>query len=198
MRNLSRVMDPEDDPLPGQHCSGPLLIIGGGRCVWDDLEAFKDENFEGARMCINDVGQHYDRRVDHWATLHPEWMINWMEYRVNHVPAGGQKPLVHSERQHHAVDVVWNLKASGGSSGLLAVFVGILMGYDEITLAGVPLDASGHYFDPPWPRQTANANFDNPPTRSVWEWASKEVFDGKVKSLSGWTKRLLGSPIAGT
>lgn len=171
------------------------MVIGGGRCVWDDLERFKDEAFEGTRMCVNDIGMHYDRKVDHWVTLHPEWMINWMEYRVNHVASGGQKPLVHSDKVHHAVDVTWKVQTSGGTSGLLAVLVGILMGYDPIFLAGVPMDNTGHYFDPPW--RASTGDLDRPPVRSVWEWAKAEVFDERVFSLSGWTKRLLGSPIAG-
>lgn len=146
-------------------------------------------------MCVNDVGMHYDRRVDHWTTLHPEWMAGWMSYRMSHVASGKPKPTVHSDKVHGAVDVTWKLQTSGGTSGLLAAFVGLLVGYAPIFLAGVPMDQSGHYFDPPW--RSSTGDLDRTATRSVWEWAAAEVFDERVFSMSGWTKRLLGSPIAG-
>lgn len=191
MRNLDRLLHPENNPFKDQMCSGPLLIIGGGRCVWDDLARFNDKAFGGTRMAINDIGQHYMGHIDHWATLHPEYMHGWLHYRQTHVMSGDRPPLVHSDKAHHAVDYAWSLQTSGGTSGLLAVWVGILMGFDPITIAGVPMDGSGHYFDPP---DYSKTDFHQAHIRASWDWAATEIFDGRVKSMSGWTAKLLGTP----
>ena len=74
----------------------------------------------------------------------------------------------------------------GGSSGLFACLVGLGMGYDEIVLAGIPMDDSGHFYDPP---TTEHKYFEN--LLPNWRYARDEWFEGKVRSLSGYTKNLL-------
>lgn len=202
--NLERLISPQNHPFKGQTCGGPLLIIGGGRCVWNDLEKVGDlryagkrkgvdlsKDFPGPRMAINDIGQHYMGHIDHWVTSHPEFMGGWMHYRQMHVMSGDGPPMTHSLTHHHSIDVAWPFGWSGGTSGLLAVFVGLAMGFDSITLAGVPMDDSGHYFDPPAYNKT---DFNQSHIRQEWINAERDLFGGRVRSMSGWTAKLLGTP----
>ncbi len=177
--------------------SGPLLIMGSGRVavggglyetVWDDYARVRP--WKGEIMCVNDAGMHLHDRVRHWVTLHPEYMPGWMAFRRGHLYGSGDQPMTHSNKAKPGVDVTWAMGQLGGTSGLYACFVALLLGYNEITLCGVPMTGSGHYFDPPW----YGSEFADKPSQSVWKWAALNVFEGRVKSLSGWTKDLLGAP----
>lgn len=175
---------------------GPLLILGGGRValwdrkfstVWDDFE--KVRPWKGEIMCVNDIGAHVHDRIRHWVTLHPEYMPGWMTYRTKHLYGGGDKPMTHSQKEKDGVDVVWPMGQLGGTSGLYACFIGLLLGYSEIVLAGIPMTGSGHYFDPYW----YGSEFEDRPNELAWLWARDNVFEGRVKSLSGKTKQWLES-----
>ena len=176
------------------------VAVGGGlyETVWDDYARacpFDEQNgrrrpWKGEIMVVNDVGQHLHDRVRHWVTLHPEYMPGWMAFRRGHLYGSGDQPMTHGAKAKPGIDVLWNMTQLGGTSGLFACLVALLLGYDEITLCGIPMTGSGHYFDPPW----YGSEFADRPTQSVWKWAALNVFEGKVKSLSGWTKQLLGAP----
>lgn len=177
--------------------SGPILIMGSGRVavggglyetVWDDYA--KVRPWKGEIMCVNDVGMHLHDRVRHWVTLHPEYMPGWMSFRKGHLYGSGDSPMTHSNKHKPGVDVLWQMGQLGGTSGLYACFVAMLLGYNEIVLAGVPMTGSGHYFDPPW----YGSQFADKPSQMVWKWAHTNIFEGRVKSLSGWTRDLLGAP----
>lgn len=174
--------------------SGSLLIVGSGRCVWDDLMKIDYKAWDV--MCINDMVMHFPGPVHHAYSNDHKWLLKWVEARrprlLKDYP---NEILLHScgvgcnTRIHH-----WPWPGHG-SSGLCAVYTGLGLGYDEIVLAGVPLDGSGHYFDPPW----GKTNFQNEvPDQDglprYWRRASQGVFDGKVTSLSGRTRELLGPP----
>lgn len=177
--------------------SGPLLIMGGGRVaigggkyetVWDDYR--KVMPWKGEIMCVNDVGMHLHDRVRHWVTLHAEYMPGWMAFRRGHLYGSGDQPMTHGHKPKVGIDVLWPMDQLGGTSGLFAIFVGLLLGYNEIVLAGVPMTGSGHYFDPPW----YGGECCDRAAMQVWRWAITNVFEGKVTSLSGCTKEWLGEP----
>jgi len=90
----------------------------------------------------------------------------------------------------------------GGTSGLGACRVGLMLGYDDITLCGIPIDNSGHFFDPSWEKTNFQREIATKggrirgDGRRFWVNAKEKYFDGKVKSMSGYTKLLLGAPIA--
>lgn len=167
---------------------GPLLIMGGGSCVWDDYA--KVRPWKGEIMCVNDIGQFLHDQVAHWVTLHPEYLPGWRHYRTKHLFGRGDRPTCHSNRMAEGVDVSWAIDNSGGSSGLFGIYVGLLLGYTEIVIAGIPMDDSPHFFDPPWYRGDLNDRAN----QLAWMDAKARVFDGKVKSLSGRTKAWLGAP----
>lgn len=168
--------------------SGPLLILGGGRSVWTDYEQVKP--WKGEIMAVNDIGAHFHERVRHWVTLHPEYMPGWKSYREGHLYGQGVPATTHSNKAKPGIDCTWQVQNVGGTSGLFAVFLGLMMGYNEIVLAGLTMSNDGHYFDAPWYR----SDFEDGAIRQVWREARTNIFAGRVKSLSGNTREWLGAP----
>jgi hypothetical protein len=80
---------------------------------------------------------------------------------------------------------------NGGSSSMFAVNIAThIFGYDRIILAGVPLDRSGRFYgDPQHDGQAGYEGF-----RPAWEAAAARGDLSHVRSLSGWTRELLGAP----
>jgi len=180
-----------DDPPPtlGRY-GGPLLILGGGRCVWQDLA--RAAPWSGDVMAINEIGQHYAGRLRHWVTLHPEYMPGWLAWRLGHCMGEGARPETHSSRGEAGIDRVWPALASrSGTGGLAAPIVGLMLGYAPVVLGGVPMDDSGHYFDPPGHK---TPEFGDGAVRAEWRQAIDVVFAGRVTSLSGNTRAWLGAP----
>lgn len=183
--------------LPGiaGQFSGRLLIVGGARCVWDDIAQLPGgrdalAKWRGGIMAVNDIGCHIHRDITHWATLHGEYMAGWLAYRLGHNYGDRGHVYTHGAKSHAGIQNVWNMQLRGGSSGLFAAILARLLGYEEIVLAGMPIDGQGHYYDPPWLDLGQFGRADH----LEWEWARDNVFAGRVKSLSGHTKLLLGAP----
>lgn len=168
--------------------SGKLLVIGGGRTVWDDYAKIRP--WGGEIMAVNDIGAHLHDRIRHWVTLHPEYMPGWRTYREKHLYGQGVPARCHSSKVGEGIDTVWKVGNLGGTSGLFACFVGLMLGYNEIVLAGVPMTNDGHYFDPPWQR----TDFQDKGVFAVWKSAQTNILKGRVTSLSGFTRDWLGEP----
>ena len=180
----------------GQY-SGRLLICGSARCIWDDLSLYQFGEregvasivFDGDVMVVNDIGMHLGCPIHHWYSNDWEMLPRWVAARRPLSAVTDVNILTHS--CYGGADYVWPWHG-GGTSGLNAVFTALALGYSEITLAGIPLDDAGHYFDPPWQRTnfTNEVPSDNEEIK-YWSKAAKESFQGKVKSLSGRTKAIL-------
>ena len=170
----------------GRH-GGPLLVMGGGRNLWDDVG--KVHPWRGEVMAVNDVGQFWHGIVAHWVTLHPEYLPGWRHYRQKHCYGENRVPLCHAPKVQDGVDMAWPLERYGGTSGLFACWIALMLGYSEVLLAGIPMDNGGHFFDPPWYRT------DNEDRAIAIEWTEAvPIFAGRVKSLSGRTRDWLGGP----
>lgn len=167
---------------------GPLLILGGGAMVWEDFARVRP--WPGEIMAVNDVGQYLHEPLRHWVTLHPEFMPGWRYFREKHLYAAGYSLTVHSPKMKTGVDVAWGIDNIGGSSGLFGCFIGLMLGYERIVLAGVPMDNTRHFFDPPW----YGHDLGDRANEIVWKEARDRYFAGRVTSLSGRTRTWLGEP----
>jgi hypothetical protein len=166
--------------IVGTKQGAKLLVIGSAACVWDDLSRY---DFHGHDlMAVNDMMMHFPDKLDYGATCHPEKLPAWSFFK---------KMEIHSHIPNDLVTWYWPLHRQGGTSGLFAITVGLLMGYDRIVLAGVPCDDSPRFFEPPW---KTHAQFGRDSVMDEWRDAAKNIFNDKVKSLSGKTRELLGEP----
>ena len=164
---------------------GTLVICGGAACVWDDLAAIyqnamlRPDEFD--YMTVNDITMHFPGKIRHAYSNDHEDILRWIHCRRDTlVQEYGEVGFAHSRS-------VWPWPGHG-SSGLGAVYTGLALGYDRIILCGMPMDDSPHYFDPPW----AKSQLDKEDI-AHWETARDKVFDGKVKSMSGRTRDILGN-----
>lgn len=164
------------------------LVLGGASCVWADVEAALALGEYDAVIAANDVGAHWTGRLDHWVSLHPDKFDGWVRSRREKGYPDGFTTWAHKKQAGCPVDREtddWK-----GSSGLFAAKVARELGFDRIVLCGVPLDAEGaHFFDPkPW---SAFKSF-----RFGWLSHRQEIAPF-VRSMSGWTKEILGAPTEG-
>jgi hypothetical protein len=173
--------------------SGTLLIIGSAACVWDDLKDY-DHRHQGDRMAINDMLNYYPGQLQHGVSLHPKKLTMWSFNQAWEGRKAGWWPMqLHAHVPGEHVKHVWPLTRDGGTSGLFGVFIGILMGYREIVLAGIPCDDSPRFFDPPDQRHPM---FGLETVQEEWLRVRDSVplFKDKVRSLSGNTAKWLGLP----
>ena len=160
------------------------LVLGSAHSVWRDLARVEAVTgpWQGPVIATNDLGIVLPR-LDHWATLHPEKMPDWIAARR----ANGL-PDTYRTWSHTAGSVDHVVKGwSNGSSGLLAVGVALALGADEVILCGLRMDKQRNHFrtEKGWGQAL----------RYRAGWQSKQgLMRGRVHSMSGWTRDLLGAP----
>lgn len=168
--------------------TGAVTIIGGARCVWNDLE--RRPQPRGDIMVVNDVGMYLDWPIDHWVSMHSMHLKEWIRLRRQHSMAFGQHFESHSQESYDGITNAWYLDNPGPYSGVFACQVALALGYEEIVLCGIPQDGQGNFFDPPWLKRTHADS--NPTIRRII--AANPEFERCVRSMSGWTREILGAP----
>lgn len=170
-------------------CSGKLLVVASAKCWLDDLEQVWP--WDGDVMAINDIIMHYPGYVKHAFSNDSQMLMNWVRAR-RPVRDGSNRPspIRHTCMTAGKVALIWPWPGHGTSS-LNAVYTGLALGYDDIVLCGIPMDNSPHYWEAEymgkrWASLEGQMRF--------WQYAARKVFDGKVTSLSGNTRELLGEP----
>ncbi len=185
-----------DLPSLAQSYSGKLLVMGGGRSLWQDLHKINVEKWQGHIMGVNDIIAYWQGPMEHAVSMHNEYMAGWIKFRLGHNYGLGKKPYVHYYKHGPGVDCVWEEVAQiCATSGLFGAIIGILLGYEKIILAGVPIDNSGHFFDPPLDLfPLYKTPFEDRSIHVTWDQAQNEFFKNRVRSLSGNTARWIGEP----
>lgn len=184
------------------------LVIGCSANVWEDVKAANALGKYDAIYCIKQMGIHYSKKFDVWVTLHPEVMdVYEIQRKALSFPGGYQivAPLPHELGMHGAkgniarrVSYLWDQESNASAgSGLYGAKVAMEDGFDRIVLAGVPMTAEGGHFLP------NSRNVSGQIRGDTWIGQSSFVVGmelaiphliGKVKSMSGLTKKALGAP----
>lgn len=174
------------------------LVLGGGACVWADMEAALDLGEFQAVITCNDVTAAYPGRIDACVSLHCAQWPAWLDERERR---GFERPLTvfgHNEARGglrtDRVDVFTEYRFPGqdrsGSSGLFALKVALIdLGYDRAILCGVPMDEAGRHTNDPRPWRAATTY------RAGWV-QSLPAIANRARSMGGWTADLLGRPDA--
>jgi len=179
-----------------------MLVVGCAKCVWDDLDRFthggKKINFD--TIAINNIIPFIPWTIHHAASYHASFLKHWIEVRKVMQPKKEAEIHSHStpRRDLDGVTFVWDFDHVGGSSGLLATYVALALGYKRVVLAGIPLDGSGRFHDAPWldpdDHTVFHGNYLSRTLFLEWQHAKNECFKGRVRSLSGRTMKWLGGP----
>lgn len=186
------IIGKSEQPDIFQQCKGSLLVMGSARCLWDDLARF-DHIHSGERMSVNWSSFSYKGKIDHICSVHSDiihLIKGYHDYKLRNIDG---PPVCRTHGQHNipGVDIVWDIEDGGGSSSLFGVLVGLCLGFTKIVLAGVPLDNSGHYFDPPI---SCGDDFSARHVMHAWRNKIDNSFKDRVRSLSGNTRKWLGEP----
>lgn len=172
------------------------LVVGCAEGVWEDVEeARKLGDYDAFYVCKM-AGIQWDEGFFHWMTLHPEFMAGYKEERKKlGLPDSYEVtgPLKEECGMHGAhpldrrVSYRWPEMTSSGSTGLFAVKVALdTDGHHGIVLAGVPMTSTNHFLrGKPWPHRDSFI--------PAWEKAQARIKD-RVRSVSGWTREMLGAP----
>lgn len=174
---------------------GGVVVCGDAACVWEDLERFgcRWQNSVAKDgwdfFTVNRLVEVFPGRVEHCYSNVAKVLMRHVEARRDDYVAFGPPLATHSRTV--GTDFVWPWHG-GGTSGFGAILTALALGYDEIVLAGMPLDDSPHNGEPHWiktPFHTEVAD-DDP----HWRRGIDVAFEGRVKSLSGRTRDWLGEP----
>lgn len=163
------------------------LVIGSANTLAADTEVALQLFEPDLIIGCNHAARDWNGRLDHWATMHPDQLPRWIAERARcgQLPAGqywhARHRIVPKEITSRAVES-W-----GGSSGLLCVAVALELGVERTVLAGVPMLPNCKHYDSDKRWDEARAY------HRAWE-QHKEAMLGRVKSMSGWTRDLLGWP----
>lgn len=153
------------------------LIVGGAPNVWPDLSRASGLIWPRRHIVVvaNLAGVALADRIDGWATEHADELPRWMAQRKGNADYRTFTPADVAPR--------WD-----GSSGLFALQCALFeMGASAAILCGLPMESrAGHFSVPgPWASTTDY--------RRAFRAALPEI-GGRVRSMSGWTQELLGSP----
>lgn len=160
-----------------------FIALGGAERVWEDYEKARALCPYADVGAVNEAGRDYEGRLTVWATLHPEKSERWHRERSLAGRNMDFTAVSHKRIAGARVDTVYSDKY-GGSSGLYLCDVALNLGYQRVIVCGIPMDGGAHYFD-------ANEWNDFKTYRRGWRKAAEL---GRIRSLSGWTRELLGAP----
>jgi hypothetical protein len=173
------------------------LVIGCSVNVWADVEDAQALGTYEAVYCVKLAGVHWKGGRFVWATLHPEFMDQYEAERKAHgrhaeyeiVAPLANEVGMHGSKGNIARRISYRYPGmnSSASSGLYAAKVALDDGCDRVVLAGVPMQQDANHFTRGKPWLQVNA-FTNGFERSV------PHMQGKVRSMSGLTRDVLGRP----
>ena len=182
----------------GQFQGKRCVVVASAKCVWDDLDRLgvhggKDNNGWDI-LCINDVVMHYPGRVAHLYSNKNRLLDAWLAARREtiggfRVKDWGPVEMTHSCSIGGQHSWPW---PGNGTSALGAVYTALALGYDPVVLCGIPLDNSPHYFDPDWIKSNFEREVGGKDAQMKYWGNAMKAFRGRVTSMSGRTKELLG------
>ena len=175
--------------VPLDKHNSTLLITGDGRSLIEDLGQFLSLGLFHDVMAIARSYKAHKGRVLHWAMVDSTANKWWAE----HLPLinDGKMPIRHTLGESDGFDVNWDDGQEDGAlwhgtSALFATLVALNLGYDNVVLAGCPMDLNGHWYfqdekGPDWKQEDYE----------IWKEFAQFPEAKKVKSLSGFTKEVL-------
>lgn len=181
-------------PRTAGNFSGILLILGSGASVFEDVNNAKAIVGEAAFevMAANLSFLAYNGAIRHLVSLHQD-RIGLFHSLAKILPEDRHAHIhTHTHMKTEDAENAWPITIQDGTTSLFCVKIAILLGYKKIILCGVPLEGSHRFYDNP--HQEYINNFGCPAIAMPWLQAKIEIFNDRVRSMSGKSKELLGSP----
>jgi len=176
---------------------GCALVIGCAGHVMRDLAIARELGDYAKTYCVKYAGVHWPGDNFVWCTLHPEFMDKYegerrllglsSKYEIVAPLEGELGSHAKKGRIKRRVSYRWPGMNASASSGIYGAKVAIDDGFQRVVLVGVPLTEDGGHFvrKKPWAfRDSFMAGFK----------LALPHIKGKVRSVSGYTKEVLGEP----
>lgn len=196
-----------------------LLVVGSAPCLFEDVAAAKRLYPEAHTLTVNEACGALPR-IEHMLAGHTAKAEVFVAYRKEKFP-DEPMPRVHaswhrlqeapkadypSVTDWHGGDVI-----TGAASAGKAIRIGLKLGYDQVILCGCPMNGGG-YFNPGETEKMDRASWrvsgkaqrigydktQNHRTiiryRAKFAELAKTEWAGRVFSMSGWTREILGAP----
>lgn len=168
------------------------LIFGRAKTVWEEIAAAKELSHFDYVLAVGPVAIDYPGEIDAWVWFHTELFEDCALRRAHkgHPPARSywanlRRGILQPKRE---VPHVNRIDCDGGASGLIATYVALdYFKATHVVLAGCPMTAEGGQYDTPKPWREAVKH------RQAW-LDNQAKLKERVRSMSGWTAELLGSP----
>jgi hypothetical protein len=177
-----------------------LIIVGSAPCISEDIGAFASiypgrlplYSFDSSTPTGCDVMLIGLDAVDkclwpaqYFATYHPSDIGPAFDRRLAQGGNTDYKIIAHQpyldKTGRDLVDLIIPFEPPTGSSALLGVLAGIKMGYEKIIVCGCPLIGKN------------DEDYDYANFRTGWT-AKLDKIKSVTRSMSGWTRELLGEP----
>lgn len=179
------------DPELVDSQSGACIILGCSRDVWADFDealALFKNNDDYHVMAINDIAHQIRKPINHIVSTHKELPGPLRQIRRVKML---EDVATHSIKEYPGVDHVWG--AIAGNSGMFALKIALLMGYEKIIVCGIACDGTGHYYDPVDHMGNGSGTFDERHQR-IWHELHRDSPEARnnVRVMSGQFKQLYG------
>lgn len=166
------------------------LVLGGAANVYDDMHAaLRLFGEPDVYVGVKDIGWEHPK-VTHWCSYHVDRIPRELEKRRSLGYPDPERIWTYKGVRAPKMQVpVYFHKVRGGSSGLLGAYVGTIVA-ERAVLCGIPMDMDMPHYHM---RKHGKAWKEGRLYKPHWQSAESEL-KNKVKSMSGWTKELLGEP----
>lgn len=171
------------------------LVLGSALRLMDDANAALDLAPVDGIVAVKGAGAVWPGDLDAWVGLHPEMMLEDMRLRAfrGYPPAKlvyvHDKASLDSPKFDRRIDYLFPGQTKSGSSGLFGIKVALELGFDRVVLCGVPLVREAGKIDKGEIWHGADS------FKAGWKQALPHIAPF-VRSMSGWTRELLGAPDA--
>jgi hypothetical protein len=166
------------------------LVLGSANCLFDDVDRALDmAEFDGVVACKG-AGLAWTGTLEAWVSLHPARLPDDIaeRRRLGYPDAGRTYGHCPTSGVSHDLPYLFDNCKTSGSSGLFAVKVAMEeFGYDRLVLCGIPMQREYGRLDNK--QMWAGSRL----FMRGWEEAMPHI-KNSVRSMSGWTKALLGEP----
>lgn len=189
---------------PKRH-AGPVLVAGSAPCLFDDVLRARLLHDDAPIMALNEAAAAMEH-IDHLVVGHYYKAPQFMALREERWPGRpaytGHACDEPGRIQVPCIDHWWTDAKGQATVAWVAVRIARAMGFEEIILCGCPLDTSGYWNDGQTHLEdegTPRVGHDNshPTTRRYrerFEHYARTEPGAPVRSMSGWTRDLLGAP----
>ncbi len=179
---------------PFEH-SGACLVVGTAWNMWNDLERAKSLRPKHKIFGVNRTGKFLKCDLMFSFDRKPIATFRWIQqdnFGEGHFTYHSWLPDNETTYDDFpAVDYWWANAGGGGTSSWGAARVALMMGFDEVILCGVPMSPGPYVDGKEAPTFSSKQHVEN--SRQVMEkdtWMHEAV-----RSMSGWTRELLGEPV---